>query len=153
MCGPSEGTEPQAVIPVTLERMEVAISANQALVLLVSGLLLIATEFCLPGWVVPGVVGGVAVMTAIHQFTSVEMRPEMAAAALATVLAGAAAAYGWLPAWSGAAAILLLPWLCRAVAPGWIGWPAAAYAGAGLAVLSWLLRVAARAAENKTLLQ
>jgi membrane-bound serine protease (ClpP class) len=133
--------------------MVMQLDANWAVVLAAAGYLLICAEFCLPGWVVPGVAGGVCLVCGAYRLAALDCNG-WAAAALAVAVSGAAAAgYGTIPRWVGLAMVAAVPWLSRALVPGAIGWPAA-WAAAGPAAASFaLLQVAAAAVRNKTIIQ
>jgi membrane-bound serine protease (ClpP class) len=127
--------------------------ANAAVFAAASGYLLICAEFCLPGWVVPGVTGGVCLVCGLYRLAALDCNG-WAAAALAIAVSGAAAGgYGLLPRWSGLALALAVPWLCRALVPGAIGWAAAGAAAVSAGASFVLLQVAAVAARNKTIIQ
>lgn len=131
-----------------------SLDANAALALAAVGLLLICAEFCLPGWVVPGVAGGVCLMCAVYRLSLLGAAADLGIALALTVAAAAAAGYGLLPKWLGFAAVAATPLLARALIPGdpvhwWAALFSAAPAGAAMA----LLGIACRAAANKTLLQ
>ncbi len=129
------------------------LDANGALLLAALGGLLICAEFCLPGWVVPGVAGGVCLLCGLHRLALLDSSPIASAALALAVLGVAAAGYGLLPEWTGAPLLLSLPWLCRLLLPGTIQWPAATLAALSPMAAFFLLRIAARAVANKTLLQ
>ncbi|MFN0102642.1 MAG: hypothetical protein ACKV2U_11200 [Bryobacteraceae bacterium] len=129
------------------------LDANGALLCAAVGLVLICAEFCLPGWVIPGVAGGVFLICGAYRLSMLDAGGG-AAAALATAVVGVGVAgYGLLPEWLGLAVLLAVPWLCRSLVPGAIQWPVAAFACVPAVAAFFLLRVAARAAANKTLLQ
>jgi membrane-bound serine protease (ClpP class) len=127
--------------------------ANAALVLTAFGILLICAEFCLPGWVVPGVMGGVCLLCGVHRLVEFESSPAAAVALTVTVLGVLASGYGVMPGWAGIPLLLGVPLLCRWLVPGSIQWPAAILAAGAPLAAYWLLRIASRAALNKTLLQ
>lgn len=114
-----------------------------AALLLFSGMLLIAGEFCRPGWVWPGVLGGVAAVAGGYQ---------MPAGPLLIVIASAAVALragwrGWpksLAAAAGAASI-------AATAQMGVHWLTALLACLPAIVFFWLMTVAAKAWANKTI--
>lgn len=128
------------------------LDANMALLIAAAGMLLICLEFCAPGWVVPGAGGGVLLVSGIYRLAAMEAAPG-AAASLAAVLLligvsafqGELSVFGWLP-------VVVIPWICRQLLPGQIHWTAAGIAAIPPAAAFCLLRVAARAAANKTFL-
>jgi hypothetical protein len=133
--------------------MLLLLDGNGALLLAAIGLILICTEFCLPGWVIPGVAGGVCLSCGVHRLALLETSP-MASGALAVALLGVAASgYGLVPEWSGLPLLLSVPWLCRLLLPGLIQWPTAILAAVPPIAIFFLLRIAARAVANKSLLQ
>ena len=87
--------------------------ANAALILAAFGILLICAEFCLPGWVVPGVAGGVFLSCGVYRLAQLEGSPAAAAALVLTLSGVIASGYGLLPAWAGLPLVLAVPWLCR----------------------------------------
>jgi len=127
--------------------------ANGALLLAAAGFLLICAEFCLPGWVVPGVAGGVCLIYGGYRLAGMESSLLSAAGITAAVLLVLLAGYGVIPNWIGWVALAVLPWLCRVLVPGSISWPAAVAAAAAPAAAFLLLRVASRAWMNKTLVE
>ena len=127
--------------------------ANAALLLAAFGLLLICAEFCLPGWVIPGVTGGVLLLCGVHRLAMLDANAAAAAGIAAALIGVAAAGYGLLPEWAGLPVLASVPWLCRLLLPGTIQWPVATLAAASPMAVFFLLRVAARAVANKTLLQ
>ncbi|MBL8241291.1 MAG: hypothetical protein JNM66_27960 [Bryobacterales bacterium] len=129
------------------------LDASGALLVAALGLLLICAEFCLPGWVFPGVAGGVCLVCGAYRLSLLGGSAPAAVALVAVIVAAAAAGYGIVPEWLGPLLLLAVPALCRALAPGAISWPVAALAGFPAVAIFVLLRVAARAAGNKTLLQ
>ena len=129
------------------------LDANGALLAAAAGLLLIFAEFCLPGWVIPGVAGGVCLLCGVYRLSTLDVNVAAALGLAALVLLASAAGYGLLPEWLGWAAIAGMPWVCRLLVPGAIGWTAAVAAGAAPLAAFALLRVAARAVVNKTLVQ
>jgi hypothetical protein len=133
--------------------MLLLLDANGALLLAAFGLLLICAEFCLPGWVVPGVTGGVCLICGAYRLSLLAAQPLPAAAIVLAISITIAAGYGWLPPALGWLALALLPWLCRALIPGAVHWFSACAAALAPAAAFLLLRVAARAVSNKTLLQ
>lgn len=133
--------------------MLLLLDANAAVLIAAVGLLAICAEFCLPGWVWPGVTGGVFLMCAVYRLASLHAQPLPGVALLLVLLIASLSGYGLLPAWLGIIAALTVPWLCRVLVPGAIAWPAALAATLPAAAVFGLLRIAARAAGNKTLLQ
>jgi len=133
--------------------MLLLMDANAALILAAFGVLLICAEFCLPGWVVPGVAGGVFLSCGVYRLAQLEGSPAAAAALVLAFSGVIASGYGLLPAWAGLPLVLAVPWLCRLLVPGSIEWPAAMLASSAPMVAFCLLRIAYRAAANKTLLQ
>jgi membrane-bound ClpP family serine protease len=133
--------------------MLLLLDANGALLLAAFGLVLICAEFCLPGWVLPGVAGGVCLICGAYRLSLLAAQPLPAAAIVLAVSLTVAAGYGWLPPALGWLAIALLPWLCRALIPGAVHWFTAFVAALAPAVAFLLLRIAARAVSNKTLLE
>lgn len=133
--------------------MLLLLDANGALLAAALGLLLIFAEFCLPGWVFPGVAGGVCLLCGAYRLSILDADPAAAAALGAAVVLAAISGYGMAPEWLGVAAVLAIPWLCRLLVPGSIAWPSAALGALPAAVAFGLLRVAARAADNKTFIQ
>lgn len=129
------------------------LDANGALLLAAMGVLLICAEFCLPGWVAPGVAGGMCVVCGAYRLAALDANVWGVAALLAALATAAICGYGWAPEWIGWGAIAAVPWLCRMLVPGAIQWTAAGLAALAPAAVFLLLRVAARAALNKTLLQ
>ncbi|MBM3754695.1 MAG: hypothetical protein FJW38_12025 [Acidobacteria bacterium] len=114
-----------------------------AIVLVAGGMLLIALEFCRPGWVWPGVLGGVAV---VHGGSSMPLLP--LAALLAS--AGISMAAGWLgwPRWTAAMAGIAAVGTAAQFEAGWVS---AAFCALPAPALYWLLTAAAKAAANKTI--
>lgn len=133
--------------------MLLLLDANGALLLAAVGGLLICAEFCLPGWVAPGVLGGVCLVCGAYRLALLEASGTVALGLAATVIVALAGGYGLVPAWLGAAGILGVPMLCRALVPGAVHWAAAGAATLAPVVAFGLLRVAARAVSNKTLIQ
>lgn len=133
--------------------MLLLLDANGALILAAVGLLAICAEFCLPGWVWPGVTGGVFLVCGLYRLVTLEAHAGPGAGLLALLALASVAGYGWAPPWLGVAAVCAAPWLCRGLLPGVIAWPAAAVAALPVASVFGLLRIASRAAGNKTLLQ
>ncbi len=133
--------------------MLLLLDANGALLLAAVGLLLICAEFCLPGWVLPGVTGGVCLICGAYRLSLLDAQPAPAAGLVLALSVTIAAGYGWLPPTLGGLAIALVPWLCRTLIPGALHWYAACAAALAPAVAFLLLRIAARAVSNKTLLQ
>ncbi len=133
--------------------MLLLLDPNGALLLAALGSLLICAEFCLPGWVVPGVTGGVFLLCGVHRLALLNSNPIASAALAMAVLFVAAAGYGLLPEWTGLPILLSVPWLCRLLLPAAIQWPAATLAASAPMGAFLLLRIAARAVANKTLLQ
>ena len=133
--------------------MLLLLDANGALLLAAFGLLLICAEFCLPGWVLPGVTGGVCLICGAYRLSLLAAQPLPAAALVLAVSITIVAGYGWLPPALGWFAIALLPWLCRALIPGAVHWLTACAAAIAPATAFLLLRIAARAVNNKTLLE
>lgn len=128
------------------------LDAGGALLLAALGVLLICAEFCLPGWVIPGVAGGVCLLCGIFRLSTLGANAGVAAGLLLILILVAAAGYGLAPV--GFAVLLLaVPLLCRWLLPGAIGWPVAALASLPAMAIFLLLRVASKAVENKTLLQ
>jgi membrane-bound serine protease (ClpP class) len=133
--------------------MLLLLDANGALLLTGLGLLLICAEFCLPGWVVPGVAGGVCLVCGAYRLSTLGASLPWGFALAATVLLILSAGYGLAPFWLGPAALAAVPWLVKSLLPDEIQWPAALLAAVPPAVAYALLRIAARAVQNKTLLQ
>jgi membrane-bound serine protease (ClpP class) len=133
--------------------MLLLLDAGGALLVAALGILLICAEFCLPGWVSPGVAGGVCVMCGAYRLSMLGSEAVVAIGLFSVIAGAAAAGYGLAPEWLGFTLLLSVPWLCRALVPGTISWPVAGLAAIPVAVMFVLLRVAARAAANKTLLQ
>jgi membrane-bound serine protease (ClpP class) len=129
------------------------LDANTALILASAGVLLICAEFCLPGWVVPGVTGGVCLVCGAHRLSMLDSSAAAAAGVAVALLGVAAAGYGLIPEWIALPLVLGVPWLCRLLLPGFIQWPVATLAAVPPMAAFFLLRIAARAAANKTLLQ
>ena len=132
--------------------MILLLDANGALLCVAGGLLLICVEFCLPGRVIPGVAGGVLPLCGAYRLSLLGAALAPAAGLGALLLIAALAGYGALPAWLGWVALPAVPWLCRGLVPGQIAWPPAILAILPPLTLLVLLRIAARAAGNKTLL-
>lgn len=139
--------------PLELNLMIQTMDPNAALLLATFGTLLICAEFCLPGWVIPGVAGGVCLLCGVHRLGEFESSPAVAAALALTMLGVVASGYGLLPVWAGLPLVLGVPWLCRWLLPGLIQWPAATLAAMAPLAAYVLLRIASRGALNKTLLQ
>lgn len=133
--------------------MLLLLDANGALLLAALGFLLICAEFCLPGWVLPGVTGGVCLICGAYRLSLLDAQPAPAAALVLALSVTIAAGYGWLPPPLGVLAIALIPWLFRALVPGRLHWYSTCAAALAPAVAYFLLRIAARAVNNKTLLQ
>ena len=133
--------------------MLLLLNADGALVLGTVGVLLICAEFCLPGWVFPGVAGGVFFLCAAHRLAQFDTSPAIAAILMIAMLGTLSAGYGFLPSWTAYPIILAIPWLCLRLAPGSIHWPAAISAGTAPVVSFLLMRIAFRASMNKTLLE
>ena len=129
------------------------LDANGALVLAAVGLLLICAEFCLPGWVVPGVAGGVCLICGAYRLSLLDANVAAATGLVLAVAVAASAGYGLLPEWAGWMALLCVPFVSRLLVPAGIHWAAAALATLPPMAAFVLLRVAARALANKTLLQ
>ena len=129
------------------------LDANAALLLAAVGFLLVVAEFCLPGWVLPGVTGGVFLVCGAYRLALLDAAAAPAAAIALIIAVALAAGYGVLPEPLGWGALALLPWLCHALLPARIGWPAAVLATGAPGTAFLLLRVAARALTNKTLIQ
>lgn len=127
------------------------LDANGALLVAAVGILLVCAEFCLPGWVLPGVLGGVGLVCGVYRLTDFAPSWETALALVLAVAAASAAGYGLAPAWLGVVALASVPALCRRLVPGGISWPVAVFAAVVPATVFILLRVASRAAANKTL--
>ena len=122
---------------------------NLALLVLLAGILLIAIEFVLPGWIVPGTLGGVAAVIAFHSL----LRLKPPALAVTLLLAGLALLVGQqYTRW---------PFLAAAVGTATIFagairldprvriWPAVVAVALCGIVLTLLLGIARRAEENK----
>lgn len=134
--------------------MLLSLDANAALALAAVGLLLICAEFCLPGWVVPGVAGGVCLMCAVYRLSLLGAAALPAFALALSIALAAAAGYGLLPKWLGLAAVIAIPPLCRLLIPGApVHWLSALFSAVPAAAAMSLLGIASRAATNKTLLQ
>jgi len=129
------------------------LDANAALLLAAVGVLLICAEFCLPGWVLPGVAGGVCLLCGSHRLAMLDADAAAAAGIGAAIIGAAAAGYGLLPEWAGLPLLASVPWLCRLLLPGTIQWPVATLAAVSPMAVFFLLRIAARACANKTFLQ
>lgn len=132
--------------------MLLLLDANGALLLAAFGLLLICAEFCLPGWVVPGVTGGVCLICGAYRLSLLAANPLFAAGLVLVLTITVAAGYGWLPPVLGWLAIVLIPWLCHQLLPGSIHWFTAFSASLAPLTAFLLLRIAARAVSNKTFL-
>ena len=133
--------------------MPLHLDANAALLLAAVGVLLICAEFCLPGWVIPGVTGGVCLLCGAHRLAVLDASAAAAAGITAAIIGAAAAGYGLLPEWAGLPLLASVPWLCRSLLPETIQWPVATLAAVSPMAVFYLLRIAARAVANKTLLQ
>jgi hypothetical protein len=133
--------------------MLLLLDGNGALLVAAVGLILICAEFCLPGWVIPGVAGGVCLFCGVHRLALLETNPVASAALAMTLIGVAASGYGLVPQWSGLPLLVSVPWLCRLLLPGLILWPTAILAAVPPMAMFVLLRIAARAVANKTLLQ
>lgn len=111
--------------------------------LVIAGILLIAAEFCLPGWVWPGVLGGVGAIYGAYQLPAAPILELLASTALAV----AAARLGWPTGTVGVAGV-------AAVASVWqmdVHWMTAISASLPAIVLHWLMTVAMKASANKTI--
>jgi len=133
--------------------MLLLLDANAALLLAAFGALLICVEFCLPGWVIPGVAGGVCLICGIYRLSSLNASPVAFSFLGLAVLGVAASGYGFLPPWTCILFTFSVPWICRWLLPGAVAWSVALFAGMVPVTVFLLLRIAARAAANKTLLQ
>lgn len=126
------------------------LDANGALLVAALGFLLICAEFCLPGWVVPGVLGGVLLVCGGYRLAELGGAVAVAAGVAAALIVTVSAGYGAAPRQFGWAALAVLPWLFRQLIPGAVAWWAALLASGGPAAAYVLLRIAARAVANKT---
>jgi membrane-bound ClpP family serine protease len=124
-----------------------------ALLAVSAGLLLICAEFCLTGWVVPGVAGGVLLICGVFRMHQLGADARIALTLLCLLSVSAVAGYRLWPLWTGWVAVLAVPAICRWLIPGAVGWGPAAVAGIVPAAFFVLLRIAARGAANKTLLE
>lgn len=129
------------------------LDSSGALLVAALGVLLICAEFCLPGWVVPGVAGGVCLVCGAYRLSLLGASGLVALSLLLVLIGMAAAGYGLVPEWLGLLLLLGVPLLCRVLVPAGISWPVAVLASVPAAAMFILLRVAARAVANKTLLQ
>ncbi len=114
-----------------------------AALLLFSGMLLIAVEFCRPGWVFPGVLGGVAVLYGGYQMPA----GPLAALLAATAVALRAGWRGWPKFFVVASGVASI----AAAAQLDVHWLTAMSAALPSMVLYWLTAVAAKAWANKTI--
>ena len=126
------------------------LDANAALLVAALGFLLICAEFCLPGWVAPGVLGGVLLVCGGYRLSELGAGAAVSAGVAAALIVTVSAGYGAAPRQLGWAALAVLPWLLRHLIPGAVAWWAALLAAGGPAAAFLLLRVAARAVANKT---
>lgn len=126
------------------------LDANAALLVAALGFLLICAEFCLPGWVVPGVAGGVLLLCGAYRLAELGAGAAVGAGVAASLIVTVSAGYGAAPRQFGWAALALSPWLFRQLIPGAVAWWAALLAAGGPGAAYLLLRVAARAVANKT---
>ncbi len=129
------------------------LDANAALLLAAAGFLLIIAEFCLPGWVLPGVCGGVLLICGAYRLALLDAAPAPAAAIAVIIAVALAAGYGAVPEPLGWVGLAVFPWLCHALLPARIAWPSAVLAAGAPGTAFLLLRIAARAVANKTLIQ
>lgn len=113
-----------------------------AVILVVAGTLLVAAEFCLPGWVLPGVAGGVAAIYGGYLLPVGSVAGLLASAAFA-MLAGGRGWPRWTAALAGAAAV-------GAIATLDVHWLTALLGSVPALALYCLLTVASRALANKT---
>lgn len=131
-----------------------ALSAEGALLLAAIGLLLICAEFCLPGWVWPGALGGVCLACGVYRLADRGANPLAAAGLVALLFAAGWMSYGDVsPAWVSWLLLGLVPLPARELLPTGIGWPTALCVAIPGAAISMLLRVAGRAAWNKTFME
>jgi hypothetical protein len=124
-----------------------------ALLAVSAGFLLICAEFCLTGWVIPGVTGGVLLLCGAYRMAQLGADLRIGLVLAALLLVTAVGGYRLWPVWTGLLASLAVPPLCRLLIPGAVGWAPASAAAAVPAAFFFLLRIAARAAANKTLLE
>lgn len=111
--------------------------------LVLAGMLLIAAEFCRPGWVLPGVLGGVMVMYGAYQMP-IWVAASMMAGAIMAITAGGQRWPKWTAALAGTFTI-------AAYAQLDVHWLTAISAMTPPLVLYWLMTVAAKASANKTI--
>jgi membrane-bound ClpP family serine protease len=114
-----------------------------AALLVIAGILLIAAEFCQPGWVVPGVLGGVAFLYGAYQMPTGPLLVLLGTAALAMWA-------GWR-GWPKAFAALAGGASIAAAAQLDVHWLTAMSVSAPSIVLYWLTTVAAKSLANKTI--
>lgn len=121
--------------------------ADIALLWLFGGLLAVCAEFCLPGWVLPGVAGAVSITYGVFRLWELGSNP--AAFAVLTAILGLSAWAGFAhwPLWT-VAALSAGAWAAALRLPAG---PAAALAPLPALTLFALLRVAGRALANKTI--
>lgn len=124
---------------------------DRAWLVLLAGALLIARECTGPGRILPGLIGGIAVLTAGNALL------EFGFTATGLLLLAVAMLLGWLEAVRGryhipmmAAAVCTVFAARLLVAPPWqISWAAAAAGAPVMAILAWLASVGVRARRNK----
>lgn len=131
--------------------LSLAATPDRAWLLLLAGLLLLSREFVRPGRVVPGVLGGVAVVVSVHSLASSKLSvPGLTLVGVAALLLVVQFRFSsnW---WPGLASALLAAAGARLlVLPPWsISIPAAMAAVPAVFLLSFLLRGAAKARANK----
>lgn len=127
-------------------------SASGALLLAAAGVLLICVEFCLPGWVAPGVTGGVMLVCGLHRLLQLEASVAGLGLLVCSFALAAMSGYGWMPVWAGWAGIALSPVAAYSMSPDAVHWAAALACVIPTSAVFTLLRVAAQAVANKTIM-
>jgi len=125
------------------ERLQFIVNMDFAAFLMFAGILLIAAEFCRPGWVWTGVMGGVAMIYGAYQMP-IGVASALVVSAFMAITAGGLGWPKWTAAMAGATAI-------AACAQLDVHWLTAFSAMTPALVLYWLMTVAAKAAANKTI--
>jgi hypothetical protein len=128
------------------------LNATGAMLLAAAGVLLICAEFCLTGWVAPGVMGGVMAVCGMYRLGELGASVFSMSLLAAPLGAAAASGYGLLPPWVGLAAIAAAPWAAYALVPGAVHWAATLAWAIPAGTMFGLLDVAARAVASKTIL-
>jgi membrane-bound serine protease (ClpP class) len=131
--------------------LQLVATPDRALLTLVIGSLLIYRELNRPGWIVPGIFGGVAVLTALYSFLDYRLTVlgiVLLSLGLFAVLLQIAGDWFWIPGIAGA--ILLTLGARFTVAWPWqISWAASLTMIPFAAITIFLLRTAIRGRRNK----